>query len=92
MCSSDLPMLPTLTPQSSAEDVRQCGEALGRRGKAALPEVLSALRDSLPQRRGAALVALQAITGQSFGIDAARSPEDNEESLRRAELWYLKNR
>lgn len=87
-----VPMLVNLTAQSNVDDVKQCGEALGKRGKAALPEVLAALRDALPQRRRAALVALQAISGQDFGIDAARAPEANEESLRRAELWYLKNR
>lgn len=87
-----VPMLIQLTAQSSPDDVSACGEALGMRGKAALPEVLTALRDELPQRRRAAAIALQTICGQSFGIDAARTPAENEEALRRAELWYLKNR
>jgi hypothetical protein len=87
-----VPMLINLTAQSSPDDVSKCGEALGMRGKAAMPEVLTALRDELPQRRRAAAIALQAISGQGFGLDAARTPAENEEALRRAELWYLKNR
>src|SRR5262245_18945157 len=44
-------VLASLTERSGAEDVAQCAEALAQRGKAALPDVLKALRDDVAPRR-----------------------------------------
>ena len=44
-----------------------------------------------PQRQVAAK-ALAAITGEGFGYDPAADRAANRAAVRRAELWYLKNR
>ena len=85
-------LLGGLTAQSTDEEVRQCAMGLEQRGKAALPDVLKALRDDLAPRRRAAAAALRAIAGKDFGIDPERDPEHNCDALRAAELWYLQNR
>ena len=36
--------------------------------------------------------ALQAIAGEQFGFDPDKGRDDNRAAVRRAELWYLKNR
>lgn len=85
-------LLANLIASSSDTDVQQCGEALAKRGKTAMPAILVALREELPQRRRAALLALRTISGEDFGIDAGLPPEQNADALRKAEFWYLKNR
>ena len=87
-----VPLLGGLTATATEEDVRQCAAGLQQRGKSAMLDVLAALRDDLLPRRRAALLALRAITGQDFGIDAAKDAEHNCDGLRKAELWCLQNR
>lgn len=84
--------LDQLTEQATTAEIQQCANGLLQRGKGALPEVLAALRHDLAPRRHAALHALRELAGQDFGIVADKPPEQNTEALRRAELWYLKNR
>lgn len=84
--------LPMLDAKSTDADVKNCGEYLGKRGKAAMVEILTALRADVTPRRRAALLGLAAIAGQDFGIDASKDASANSEALRKAELWYLKNR
>lgn len=81
-----------LTEQSGNDDVKACAEQLVRRGKAALPEVLKALRDDLRPRRRAAAQALRGLAGQDFGYDPDAGAEASAAALRAAELWYLKQR
>lgn len=83
-----------LGEQASEADIRACADALGRRGKSAMLEVLTALRSDTTPRRRAAAQALVAIAGDGFGFDPALGPDDgaNRDALRKAELWYLKNR
>ncbi|MBL8725000.1 MAG: hypothetical protein JNK49_13200 [Planctomycetes bacterium] len=92
------PVTPTLVslaalgPHSKDELVSLCAEQLVARGREALPEVLRALRsDVLPQRRAAA-AALAKLAGETFGYEASRDEAGNRDALRRAELWYLRNR
>lgn len=84
--------LAMLDAKSSDADVKQCGEYLGKRGKGAMVEILTALRADVVSKRRAALLGLTAIAGQDFGIDASKDASANSEALRKAELWYLKNR
>lgn len=84
--------LANLGPHSPERDVAACAEQLAARGKAALPEVLQALRSEVgPQRRAAGL-ALVRLAGQDFGFDATKDADGNRAALRAAELWYLRNR
>lgn len=85
-------VLPALTAQSGDAEVRECAAGLVRRGKSALRDVLLALRDPLVPRRRAAALALHALAGEDFGYDPERPADANEDALRRAELWYLRNR
>ncbi|MEQ1632576.1 MAG: hypothetical protein ABL997_09405 [Planctomycetota bacterium] len=84
--------LAALSEQSSDGDVAACAEALGKRGMSAMTEVLTALRSDVVARRRAATAALTTIAGQTFGIDPVAEVERNSEALKKAELWYLKNR
>lgn len=84
--------LPTIGPMSKPKHVQACADELKKRGKAALPEVLKALRSKIENQRRAAAMALTAIAGQDFGYDPALDPADSSRVIRKAELWYLKNR
>lgn len=86
------PSLPMLGESSTPAEVRACGEELGTRGRQGLEPVLKALRDRLPQRREAAHIALQAICGEDFGYDPGLDADANAVALRKADLWYLRNR
>lgn len=81
-----------LGPHSPDKDVKACAEQLAARGRAALPEVLKALRSEIEPQRRAAGDALTKISGETFGFDPAKSVDDNRDALRAAELWYLRNR
>lgn len=85
-------VLAALSQQSTVSDVDNCVAGLVRRGKAALPDVLLALRGEVVPRRRAAVAALRRIAGEDFGIDAEQDAAHNAAALRRAELWHLKNR
>lgn len=84
--------LAAVGPMSKIGDIEACTAELVRRGKPALPDVLKALRSEIePQRRAAGQALLQ-LAGEDFGFDAARDQDGNRDALRKAELWYLKNR
>jgi len=53
---------------------------------------LRALRSEIANQRRAAAIALGSIAGQSFGYDPALDAEANREVIKKAELWYLRNR
>lgn len=84
--------LPTIGPNSKQQDVDACAEHLQKLGKKALPDVLKALRSDIARQREAAAAALRGITGQDFGYDPAIGAEGNREVIKKAELWYLRNR
>ncbi|MEY4675423.1 MAG: hypothetical protein RL148_3207 [Planctomycetota bacterium] len=86
------PSLPMLGESSTPQEVRACGEELAGRGVLGLEIVLKALRDPLLQRRQAAHTALLAVCGEDFGYDPQRDAEANAVALRKADLWYLRNR
>ena len=73
-------------------DVEACAEQLVSRGKAAMPDVVKAMCSEVAPRRQVAAIALPALTGSNFGFDAARDRAANRAAVRRAELWFLKNR
>lgn len=77
---------------SKDADVDACADELTRRGKAAMPDVLFALRSDIEPQRRAAAKALLAIAGETFGYDAKADAETNQQAVRSAELWYLRNR
>ncbi|HEX6812216.1 MAG TPA: prenyltransferase/squalene oxidase repeat-containing protein [Planctomycetota bacterium] len=85
-------MLAAVGPTSGQKDIESCTAELVRRGVGAMPDVLKALRCEVEPRRRAASVALVAIAGEGFGYDPALDAEQNREALRKAELWYLRNR
>jgi hypothetical protein len=74
------------------KDIEACTAELVRRGKSAMPDLLKALRCEVEPRRRAAVGALVAIAGEGFGYDPAQDEEKNRDALRKAELWYLRNR
>ncbi len=84
--------LVNLGPHSKDADVAACAEQLAARGKAAMPELLAALRSEIGPQRRAAAQALAAIAGEAFGYDPAKDAEQNRDAVRAAELWYLRNR
>ena len=84
--------LVNIGPKSGQADVDECARQLAAQGIEAMRVVTRAMRsDVLPQRRVAAQ-ALQAIAGEQFGFDPDKGRDDNRAAVRRAELWYLKNR
>lgn len=85
-------VLANLGQASKAEDVDACAQGLIARGKAAMPEVLHALRSELRTQRQAAAQALRALAGQDFGYDPARDPLQSRDQIHAAELWHLRNR
>jgi hypothetical protein len=84
--------LAAVGPKSKPADVDACAAELVRRGKPALPEVFNALRSEIATQRRAAASALLGIAGESFGYDPEKEAEQNRDSVRKAELWFLKNR
>jgi hypothetical protein len=84
--------LDVLAARSKPDEIAACSAELVRRGKEALPEVLRALRSDVEPRRRAAATALAQIAGDAFGYDAAHDAEHNRDAVRKAELWYLRNR
>jgi hypothetical protein len=85
-------MLAAVGPTSGQKDIESCTAELVRRGVGAMPDVLKALRCEVEPRRRAACTALLAIAGEVFGYDPALDEEQNRDALRKAELWYLRNR
>jgi hypothetical protein len=86
------PTLAALDERSTLADLRAVADALVRRGRSALAEVLKALRSEVKERRRAAAMALRPLCGDDFGYLAELDPEQNCTALRRAELWYLRNK
>lgn len=84
--------LANIGPMSKAPDIEACAAGLVRRGKEAMPEVLHALRSEWSTQRRAAAAALLGIAGEAFGYDASKDAAGNRDAVRKAELWYLKNR
>ncbi|MGC6486983.1 MAG: prenyltransferase/squalene oxidase repeat-containing protein [Planctomycetota bacterium] len=84
--------LVNIGPRSKAADVEECARQLVEKGKAAMPEVVRAMRsDVAPQRQVAAKV-LDAVVGERFGFDPDADRDENRSAVKKAELWYLKNR
>ena len=84
--------LVNIGPRSEAADVEECARQLAKKGKAAMPEVVRAMRSEVgPQRRVAAKV-LDAVVGERFGFDPDGDRDGNRSAVRKAELWFLKNR
>ena len=84
--------LVNLGPHSQDKDVQACADQLAAQGKAALPEVLKALRSTIEPQRRAAAGALGQIAGETFGYDPKKGADGNLDAVRAAELWYLRNR
>lgn len=85
-------VLANLGSASKPEDVDACAKGLVARGKAAMPEILHALRSEIGPQRKAAAMALRALAGQDFGYDPAQDPQHSRDAIHAAELWYLRNR
>lgn len=84
--------LAAVGPMSKQKDIDACADELVRRGKEAMPDLLAALRSEIEPQRRAAAAALSKIAGDSFGYDPAGNADKNRDAVRKAELWYLKNR
>lgn len=80
-------------PASAGEaDVRAAAERDAARGRSIVPGLLRLLHSDVVARRQAALLALHAIAGQDFGIQPYRNPREDAAAIRRAELWWLRER
>ncbi len=84
--------LAAIGPKATAQDLEDCVAELVRRGKAAVPDVLLAMRSELAPQREAAAKALAELAGEDFGYDPKLDAEQNGAALRKAELWHLRNR
>jgi hypothetical protein len=84
--------LVNIGPASKRKDIDECARQLVQRGKEAMPEVLKAMRSDVEPKRLAAAQALEQIAGGLFGFNAKVDRDKNRSAVRKAELWYLKNR
>ncbi|MCR9244207.1 MAG: hypothetical protein NXI31_04190 [bacterium] len=84
--------LPQIGPNSLPKHVKECAAELKRRGKAAMPDIVWALRSKIRNQREAAATALVGITGKDFGYDTAADPATQGRAVKQVELWYLRNR
>lgn len=84
--------LVNIGPRSPQKDVDACAQQLVAQGLAAMPDVLRALRSDVEPQRQAAAKALSAIAGEAFDYDPALDAAGNRDAVRRAELWYLRQR
>lgn len=84
--------LVNIGPFSKQKDIDACVKNLARRGKAAMPDVLNAMRSDVEPQRQVAKQALLAITGDDFGYDEAKDRDANRRAIRDATKWYLRNR
>ena len=62
-----------------------------KRGLAAVPDVLKAMRSDILPRRRAAGLAILGISGKDFGYDPMKAVADSADSIKAAELWWLRN-
>lgn len=80
-----------LLPEKAAKAQADAAvEAAVRRGWAALPQVLRALRSTFKIRRVAGAKALIRITGSDFGYNPHQTQEENRQAVQKAELRYFK--
>ena len=84
--------LVNIGPRSQAADVEECARQLAKQGKAAMPEVVRAMRSEVGPQRQVAAKVLDAVAGERFGFDPDADRDSNRGAVRKAELWYLKNR
>ncbi|MEO6595381.1 MAG: hypothetical protein ABIP94_11570 [Planctomycetota bacterium] len=84
--------LAAVGPKSKQPDIDACATELVRRGLEAMPDLLRALRSECEPQRYAAAAALAKIAGDSFGYEPGRDADANRDAVRKAELWYLRNR
>ena len=81
--------LGALDAQASDPTIQATAKVEIARGKAAVPDLLMALRSDIATRRRAALLALTALAGKDFGIDPLATPDQQASELRAAEAWWL---
>ena len=84
--------LVNIGPQSRQKDVDECARQLVAKGKASMPDVIKAMRSDIEPQRRVAAKALPGIVGEAFGFDPSKDRKGNKGALRKAELWFLKNR
>ena len=84
--------LVNIGPFSKQKDIDACAKNLVLKGKAAIPDVLNAMRSDVGPQRRVAKQALLAITGDDFGYDEAKDRDANRRAIRDATKWYLRNR
>lgn len=84
--------LVNIGPASKQQAIDECARQLVKQGKKAVPDILKALRSDVAPKRQAASKAFQEIAGDTFGFNPKLDRDANRSAIRRAELWYLKNR
>ncbi len=84
--------LHVLGEEATPAQLRSAVATAIKRGVAAMPQVLRALRSPLRIRRQAGAKALQGVAGSDFGYDPERHGEVNRAAIKQAELWYFKAR
>jgi hypothetical protein len=90
--TANIVRLVNMGPFSKQKDIDECARQLIKRGKDAMPDLISALRSEVESQRQAAAKALQGIVGDEFGYDAKDDRDANRSAIRKVELWWLKNR
>jgi hypothetical protein len=90
--TANIVRLVNMGPFSKQKDIDECARQLIKRGKDAMPDLISALRSEVESQRQAAAKALQGIVGDEFGYDAKNDRDANRSAIRKVELWWLKNR
>ncbi len=81
----------TLGVQATEAGIQSAAQRAIKRGLAAVPDVLKAMRSDILPRRRAAGLAILGISGKDFGYDPMKAVADSADSIKAAELWWLRN-
>ncbi|MHC4814970.1 MAG: prenyltransferase/squalene oxidase repeat-containing protein [Planctomycetota bacterium] len=81
----------TLGVQATDPEIQKTAERAVKRGLAAVPDVLKAMRSDVLPRRKAAALAIHGISGKDFGYDPVKAAEDSAPAIKAAEVWWLRN-
>ena len=84
--------LVNIGPRSQQKDIDACAAQLVQRGKEAMADIFKGLRSDIEPQRRAAQQALVGVAGKDFGYNPVLDREANRSAVKRAELWYLRNR
>jgi len=81
----------TLGVQATDDAIQDAARRAIKRGVAAVPDILKAMRSDVLPRRKAAGLAIHGISGKNFGYDPVKPVADSTDTIKAAELWWLRS-